>query len=313
MYAALNLENQLVYASQAISGDAYLCPRCQKSVQLIESVAGNRPYFRHLQKIPFRQTESELHRRGKQQLQTILQREKGVVESEVTLGIDERRADVLWLTERQTIALEFQCANISTTELAERHVSYQRLQIKDIWLLGETYLTTDQYRPKKNALKFICYGEEWGYYLAFWLPDRAVVRLFRQLAFQPPKTEVTFQVDDLQLAQFLQISYRGTSNLTVFPKVCLSFDPSYFLAQQLNLQQSNWLSLQTSCYERGFSLQSLPQELWLPSRLPPLYLSWTTPLRRQVSWYCQQGELDWVDRSRILLTSCWPLLSGRND
>lgn len=309
LYAALDSKHQLIYAINANQHEHYFCPQCQKIVQWIDSREHRRPYFRHQSPELVVRQEGRLHVEGKRQLQVYLQLEPGVVESEISVGDSERRADVLWLTERQTFAFEFQCASLSTAELRERHQSYQRLQTQDVWLLGETYLSTNRYQPKKNALKFMDYRSEWGYYLAFWLPDLGEIRLFRQLAFEPPHVGLRFKVAQLSLREFVRVVQQPRQLLADLPHLPLTFNPSAFLAQQLNFQQSSWLTLQTQCYEHGFSLQQLPSELWLPQRLPPLYLSWTTPLRRQVSWFCQNGTLDWATRSQLLLTTHWPLLN----
>ncbi|WP_125607761.1 competence protein CoiA [Lapidilactobacillus bayanensis] len=309
MYAALNQRYQLTYAINGQLGENYYCPQCYLPVQFIMATTSQRPHFRHYSRPQDYDGETALHLQGKVALQSALQKLGVVAEQEVTLGTDERRADVLWHAREQTYAFEFQCAILSVAELQQRHSSYQALKVTDIWLLGQTYLNQYLQYPTKKALKFISYRYLWGYFVAVWLPEKATVRVFHHLAFTPPQSQVVFKRTDYTLAAFLQGYLQISQGLTELPLITLNFDPSYWLAQQLNFQCSSWLSLQTACYEHGLNLLSLPTELWLPRRLPPLSRSWSTPLKRQISLFMATGELTWQQRSQLYLSTKWPLIN----
>lgn len=309
MYAALNQKRQLIYALDGQFGEAYFCPQCWQPVQLMLSNEKHRAYFRHYVKHQDFVGESALHVRGKLALQETLLKMGQVAEQEVILGDEERRADVLWHFHGTKYAFEFQCASLSLAELTTRHASYQRLKISDIWLIGSPYLHQNQRKIHRTALKFVAYRARWGYFVAAWLPEIATVRLFHHLAFCPPQRTVTATYVDYNLGTFLNAYLRQRDYLIALPQIPLSFDPSTWLSRQLKYQQPRWLKLQTSCYERGMMLQELPQELWLPQRLPPLSRNWGLILNRQITFYLANGELTWQQRSQIYLETKWPLVN----
>lgn len=308
MYAAINKQRQLVNAIDGQMGEQYYCPQCWQPVQLSNTSQTTRPHFRHYAKHTDFVGETRRHVRGKLALQSALQRMGAVVEQEVILGDDERRADVLWTHQTDQYAFEFQCASLSVAELRRRHLSYQALKITDIWLLGATYLTRHLRSLRKTALKFMNYRYQWGYFIPVWFGESQTVRLFHHIAFAPPQTAVVFKYTDYSLGTFLNGYLQEVTELTELPPMSRRFDPSYWLGQQLNFQQSRWLPLQTRCYQQGMSLMNLPQQLWLPKRLPPLTRSWSIPLHQQINCYLLTGNLTWQQCSNIYLTTQWPLL-----
>lgn len=309
MYAALNQNQHLIYADSGLTSERYYCPKCYLPVKLVLKTAQHRPYFRHYSRASDHDGETALHFQGKTSLQQALQQLGVVAKQEVTLGTDERRADVLWCYQEQYYAFEFQCAMLSVNELTHRHLSYQALQVTDIWLLGQTYLDQNTACFKRTALKFICYRQRWGYFIAIWLPQLAMVRVFHHLAFVPPRHKVVFKRTDYTLDAFLQGYLQMIQSLVTLPQMALNFDPSNWLRQQLYFQQSQWLALQTRCYQRGLNLMNLPQELWLPQRLPPLSSSWSKVLSKQIELFLATGALSWDQRSQLYLATKWPLVN----
>ncbi|MFD1412142.1 competence protein CoiA [Lapidilactobacillus gannanensis] len=310
MYAALQADNRLINAQRDLPRQAnYRCPNCQQPVQLVISGRG-RPFFRHVAAFETNYAESQLHEQGKLQLYQEMQQLGVAAQTEVILGSDqERRADVYWQHGRQKWALEFQCAPLSLVELTQRHVSYQSLQVNEIWLLGATYWSAGQV-PVKAARHYISYGQYWGYYLAYWQPQRRQVCLLKHLQYRPPASQLYYQLAWLPLAEFIQLVAR--QRVVGLPRVLrpqsLSFDPRLWLFEQLHWPTTRWWHWQDRCYQQGLRLTDLPRCLWLPQVLPPSTKQWSVLLERQIAWYLQYHELNWSQRSRLYLQSQWPLL-----
>ncbi|KRM78486.1 hypothetical protein FC84_GL000743 [Lapidilactobacillus dextrinicus DSM 20335] len=309
MYAALNQDDQLVYAHNSILGERYYCPKCYRPVQLIIATPQQQPHFRHKTRFSNNDGESGLHIKGKRLLQQDLQQLGIVAQQEVILGTEERRADVLFYYQTQCYAFEFQCAPLSIQELQQRHRSYEQLAVQDIWLIGPTYLTASGCKLHRSALKFMDYRTHWGYFIAVWVPDLSKIRLFHHIAFEPPCGQIRFKSRDVSLSLFLASYFKVTKPLLFLPVMSCCFDPSHWLARQLNFQNSRWRTLQVECYQQGLSLLDLPRQLWLPQRLPPLSLSWSAPLKAQIELYLITGGLTWQQRSQIYLETKWPLVN----
>lgn len=306
MYAAILSDGELINAECAIKQvtGPYFCPRCGQVVQLLQNKQGQ-AFFRHRSQ-QLGGAERPLHLAGKQGLAESLANMEIEAKTEWRLGAaSERRADLAFSLNHQLFALEFQCAPLALKELQDRHRSYQTLAVTEYWLLGTTYL---QPKTLKSALKFCAYQPQWGYYLVFWLVDQQRLVLFSHLHFRPPATRVYYERHVISLAAFLRGVQRCGPPPRVISPLALSFDPRPWLARQLRSQQPRWMSLQSRCYQQGWRLQDLPDNLFLPARLPPVVSHWPLLLARQIDWYLNHGPLTWSQRWPLLSQSNWPLL-----
>ena len=324
----------------------FYCPRCRQPVQLVRARTG-RPFFRHVGRTGLGPNETARHRAGKQTLQQELAALQVVSELEVVLPLkvagaevdspaekrpgevvaplvtaagaqprplqqdaregEQRRADVLWQHGAHLWAFEFQCAPLELAELRQRHEDYQRWRIREQWLLGATYLS--QRRPSQGALKFMAYQAHWGYYLAFWQPERRQIQLFYHCQFRPPRTQLLYQVRMLSLGEFLQGASQNRRPPAQLPPNQPWFDPRPWLGQQLALKQPRWLTYQGRCYQQGWDLQKLPTALWLPQCLPPVVGHWPDLLGRQLDYWFATGGLTRSQQRHLLSGSRWPLLT----
>lgn len=310
MYAALQDDGRLIQATPQLSRQQhYWCPQCRQAVVLARSAQG-RPFFRHRQRLATN-LETTRHEQGKITLQQALQAQgiAAAMEVNVRQADNQRRADVFWRGQQQDWALEFQCAPMTAAELRQRHRSYQALATVDVWLLGATYW---QHGPSLAARHFISYRRQWGYFLAYWYPERRCVKLVNHLQYRPPAGRLYYESQWLSLAQFLTQFPAPTARPRLPQRpLALSYDPRPWLLRQAQWSQPTWQTLQQRCYEAGWSLLDLPRALWLPSVLPPTVARWPLLLVRQIDAYLASGALSWPQRWQLYQASSWPLLTGQ--
>jgi hypothetical protein len=122
------------------------CPACDATV-VLHAGSVRAHHFAHLPgavcSMPQAEPETEEHRAGKLLLARWL-RER-LPDAEVTieayLPATSQRADILLRTvsrsgEERTVALEYQCANLTAREWQRRHRLYRDSGIEDLWILG---------------------------------------------------------------------------------------------------------------------------------------------------------------------------------
>lgn len=131
---ALDSQQQLIFAEDAIKQQDYFCLECQQVVRR-RGGAHRHDHFYH-----FAPTEScrqngkgMLHLHIQYSLQKLLPRNECVLEHR--FGSINRIADVAWLT--QKLIFEIQCSPISAEELQARNRDYLSQGFQVVWLLHD--------------------------------------------------------------------------------------------------------------------------------------------------------------------------------
>ncbi|WP_284139407.1 competence protein CoiA family protein [Virgibacillus sp. LDC-1] len=129
----------------------FYCPACKQEV-LIKAGSHVIPHFAH-QSTKRCHThhigEGYYHEQGKLQLYQWLQSLGYKPNLEVYLREISQRPDIFLSINKKHIALEYQCATISSEEFRHRNLGYQRIGITPIWILGGNRLQ----RKRNQQLK----------------------------------------------------------------------------------------------------------------------------------------------------------------
>ncbi len=141
-------------------GRQLTCPACG-ALLVLHAGAVRAHHFAHRPgsacTLPQTEPETEQHRAGKLLIAQWLRQRLPNAEVTVEAYLPEtaQRADLLVEArtsggEARTIAMEYQCANLSAQEWRRRHRLYREAGIEDLWLLGGSRLRID--RSGKTAL-----------------------------------------------------------------------------------------------------------------------------------------------------------------
>ncbi len=185
MYAALNKNEELVYAVEVQTIEEFHCAKCLEPVKLIQK--NDTAYFQHLTKKSNEINERDIHKLGKDILvDNFTELGYDNIKEEQFLSDIKQKPDIL-LTEN--LVLEYQCAIIDTQKLVQRVAGYQELQVKNIWILGGDYLSE---KLLKKHLKFLSYDFNWGFYLIMLDADKKIYHLFYQVRFVGLFNKITY-------------------------------------------------------------------------------------------------------------------------
>ncbi|WP_459500749.1 competence protein CoiA [Bacillus sp. C1] len=118
--------------------ERFFCPGCRREVQL-KLGKQKRWHFAHKkveQCLVSSEPESAYHMRGKEQLYRWFRAQGFQVKVEHFLPEIRQRPDLFIETKGRQIAIEYQCASLSTEQLFKRTSSYWEEGIQIIWILG---------------------------------------------------------------------------------------------------------------------------------------------------------------------------------
>jgi len=149
-----------VQANQASRQADYVCSACQAPVKLKQGDI-RIAHFAHQQQLACKgvgEAESAMHLMGKYSLWQYFEQRQIPVVLEPWLASIQQRPDLLITYKERIIAIEYQCAPISVSQVQQRTTGYRCLGIQVIWLLGPTY----QQRRLQAATwaKFCCIRQD---------------------------------------------------------------------------------------------------------------------------------------------------------
>lgn len=240
-------QNRLVVARRARKEGVYVCPSCQQNVTLRQ---GNlrKAHFAHQQVCSWEtEGESWQHLWGKQSLARQLSFQGWQVILEEPFRAIGQRPDLVLRRGLNQLAIEYQCAALSTAEVQRRQAGYQSIGMPAFWILGPRY----QHLSGQQLCRFISHGQA-GFvtYHLTPLAKKLVVHHHSVVAFEP-----------LRLRR--QASLLGELRL---------------IQRQLSQQQVRIAELQRWLYQRGYHALFLPWMCHLPCktlgmRKPAWYLA----------------------------------------
>ncbi|MBG9980870.1 hypothetical protein HZY91_07635 [Facklamia sp. DSM 111018] len=173
MYAALDLEGVLIYASEANLGNCYYCPQCGQRMSLIIKKNG-RNFFRHLpqknvelgrdkQLKIANKGESKEHRKGKLLLCKMSQQFYSSVQMEYPIPKINQIVDVYITNQQQPVILEYQRSIISASCLQTRQRAYRKWTGNVFWLIDHQYFLDHQ--ESEWIWRNLQYNSSWHFYI----------------------------------------------------------------------------------------------------------------------------------------------------
>ncbi|MFT8813630.1 competence protein CoiA [Oenococcus sp.] len=155
MLIAKNRFGELIEADQAIAGQLFSCPGCQRPLCLKKGQI-KMPHFAHRPGMVcdyFSENESQLHLVAKKCLNRILTQVGYQTQLEKVFPEIKQRAD-LWIQDAdgRQLAIEFQQSPISVDKLRQRTAGYHRIGLQVIWILGPNYFR--QHLQERTIFKF---------------------------------------------------------------------------------------------------------------------------------------------------------------
>lgn len=249
-----------IAAKNASRNEMYYCPGCHERL-ILKKGSVKVAHFSHgahslcrLQEEP----ETAEHLSGKWQLAQMFNGDLEVYLPEIS-----QRPDVLFRSKKhRSIALEFQCSNITQQSLSERNAGYQRVKIHPIWLLGEHFRTHIQ--SGVQAAPFLTYTKkaQWG--LRFWRVDQKRLELWHHI-----------RVDWLNHLSVDRSWWDGSSwqheKRTRFPSLKTQRNQlNKQIIMGLKSKNARFLIWQKYCYLRRTILQNLPEVCWPKTLMPPV-------------------------------------------
>lgn len=219
MLLALDSKQQLVLANSLsklpksqIRKQQWQCPGCRQPV-IFKAGAKLIAHFAHRSAAncrSFSEGETKEHLLGKQQLWQKFKTKTNHVSLEAVIPECAQRADVLVSTpQNYRLAVEFQCAPLSATHLAQRTAGYQQQGIKVLWLLGKRH-TIKKFLTQQQAM-FMRYHSNLGFYLLYYDVTRRMFELIYEIQtcdFAPVRY-CRFQTSSLvKLHRFWQTPHR---------------------------------------------------------------------------------------------------------
>lgn len=310
MLIALTEQNQRFisyeYTRQALQQhrqqEKFYCPQCQQEVQLKIGTI-NMPHFAHVANQAcdrlFAEGESTLHLKGKIQLFEWLKKLGHTVELEPYLSKLAQRPDLLLTKQDQLIAVEYQCSAISYEKWCARTDGYRKERIAALWLF--------QTPPKKSITPGI--------------QKISIAPLMQRVITHPQQGLPYLVTFDAHTSQFIYWSnllhLQGHTFITKvqclpIEKQCYPFyEPKplskedfkrywhlykktgeqYMYQRLLRSKTGVQDPFLRSCYEMGFTLESVPMHVGLPVKsaeaIPYFSIEWQTMLH----YFCKQLQV----------------------
>ncbi|RWS42312.1 competence protein [Bacillus mycoides] len=266
--------------------EKFFCTACGKEVQM-KLGKQKRWHFAHKKVdscLAFYEAESMYHMHGKELLYRWLKRQDFHVDIEHYLPAIQQRPDIYVERADRTIAIEYQCANLSIEQLYKRTYSYWQASIQVIWIIGGNQL-------KKQSTYWMTFSSLMAFslqpypqpFLIFFCPKQ---KSFMKCAFITPfSTNVSFS----------HTIYLPTDTTTVdmlfspvpFRKEVLRQEwkrkKNHFRQNALSIWNYNHKSLLRLLYQYKCTPASFPSEIGVP--LPSSFAFQTNPFIWQASLY----------------------------
>lgn len=270
MYAAL-LKKKLVLAvseanlvyegNKRLNYEKYYCPNCKKRVMLVISQE-KMPFFKHIRLIKG-EGEKDEHQQSKQLLCASLVANGLKAEMEVPLADQQLRADVFV---HPNLSFEVQCAPLSDKEFHHRHALYEKIGIKDVWIVGKRHYLNK--KLKKSQKIFLRYSQTWDWYYLEVDPFKERIYLKYQIRLEPLIDNVIFHKKSFPLNE------NGVRDLLMFKiskskvRQIDSQKQRNYLIRQLRQKTNLGRKIAAMMYELQVTIDDLPVEIFNRVRLP---------------------------------------------
>lgn len=219
-------------------------------------------FFKHLVKYSNLMGEKEEHHQSKMLLKSALTAAGFPAEVEIPLAEGQLRADVLATAK---LAFEVQCAPLSQQEFNHRHQLYQKIGVKDIWIVGRRHYL--KRRLKRTQLIFFRQNKAWGNYYLEINPQRNRFCLKYNVLEEPVANKLVYQsksfvLDELGIKDFWRFKpFKKEYSLNIATQ-------RKYLRQQIMQKTKLGLKIGEMLYERKLTLDDLPDKVFATWRNP---------------------------------------------
>lgn len=271
MKVAYNNHHQLVYLlnyRDALTlkkqNQTFFCPQCQQPVY-IRITKKQHPYFAH-QHNHKHLNESQQHQLGKQLLLQWCAQNNIIAKTEVWIGQQQQRADVL-LPQIKHI-FELQCSPLEPSLLLKRTECYHQYQYQVNWLLGKRYFLNKNYLT--NQQYFINYHPQYGFYLTFLDSYQKELWCYNHLR-QYDCGKCFWQKQSIKLSQLITKQFKTNNYHLNSNSYHEQLRQNNKLMHALRYQNHVVHNLQLACYQRHHHLNNLPPACYETTLIPPIF------------------------------------------
>ncbi|UOQ43426.1 competence protein CoiA [Halobacillus salinarum] len=248
--------------------EVFHCPDCSEEV-FIRSGPYTAPHFAHYpnsQCAAVGRGESEVHENGKWLLFKWLKLQQFDVQLEAYVPEINQRADLLLRLPFKTIAIEYQCSVISTSEIEKRTTSYLKAGIFPLWILGaEHYVTKARHTINwTRFLQTLVYHFHGSYHLYF-LDVSAEKFIVASNIYKLTNTKchhhlTVYPLSDLTFPQLLKPqSFSMHSLFQSWAKLMCEHRTKY--KKFVSKQEERW---RAHLYKKGLHFSLIPSVCYLP-------------------------------------------------
>lgn len=247
--------------NKQLNRDQYYCPKCKKRVMLVLSQE-KMPFFKHFSLIKG-EGEKEEHQQTKQLLCASLVANGLKAEMEVPLANQQLRADVMVYP---NLAFEVQCAPLSRQEFNHRHHLYQKIGIKDVWIVGKRHYLEKKLNDSQKI--FFRYSKFWDWYYLEADPFKEQITLKYHIRLEPISDELIYHQHTFALnEQGIQELFSFRSKLKFDYQIDAQKQKAY-LIRQLQQKTNFGRKVATLMYQNHLTIDDLPNELFKQVRVP---------------------------------------------
>ncbi|SFH70911.1 competence protein CoiA [Pisciglobus halotolerans] len=291
MLKALDTQHRLINAEIAKEKEHFYCPSCHETVFLKKGTF-KQPHFAHYQHSEcqaFSEGESEEHLLGKKCLYEWFEKQHIPCQMEAYLPELSQRPDLLiWPPGGKPTAIEFQCSSLSTKRMIERTKGYQMNGYEVFWIMGKKFHL--HHKISSFQRLFLKNGEvARNVYLQF-NSETTELKILTNLGVYPSSTSIfydtfTFCLHDkpITLDELKWIVQHGKAKNKEHFSLLKSHD---YLNKGRLFQDAKMVQFQKYIYCKGYSLISLPLEVYIPIK-NDIYI-------QSISHYWKFILLDWV-------------------
>lgn len=273
MYVALTVKNEHITADQINKGNnqevqhVYFCPGCHEKVFLKSGkvIQAHFAHFRHSNCSLFSEGETQEHLAGKKLLFEWFTNENIPCQLESYLPELQQRPDLLiWPDADRPIAIEFQCSSLSIEKMLERTEGYKKNGYEVLWIAGSKFQLKRQLTPFQQL--FLRHHPLLGIYFICLRADKQLFEIFANISVDQPggsfRKRVMF-VDFAGLKKYFYISDSTVPTNKITHNFSYQKSHEYLIKGRL-YQNPKMVEFQKYIYYRGYSLISLPKEVYIP-------------------------------------------------
>ena len=273
MYVALTVKNEHITADQVNKGDkkedqqTYFCPGCHERVFLKSGkiIQAHFAHFTHSSCSLFSEGETQEHLAGKKLLFEWFSNESIPCQLEAYLPELKQRPDLLiWPDEDHPVAIEFQCSSLPIEKMLERTAGYQKNGYEVLWIAGSKFQLKKQLTPFQQV--FLRNHPFLGLYFICLREDKKLFEVYANISVDQPGGYFKKKIMIVDFPGLKKLFRKSESTFQTRKTINnFSYQKSHeYLIKGRLYQNKKMIEFQKYIYYHGYSLISLPKEVYIP-------------------------------------------------